>query len=67
MATPVDPLAASRGTGVPLRTIQRWARYGRLINYGDENTILVDPAEVQELSDLRDTLGGHLPKSRNVA
>lgn len=65
--TPVDPVAASRCTGVPIRTIQRWVRYGRVIDYGDGRIILVDPGEVQQLSDLRDTLHGQLPKSRNVA
>lgn len=65
--TPVDPVAASRGTGVPVRTIQRWVRYGRLLDYGDGHSILVDPGEVQELSDLRDTLGGQLPSWRIVA
>jgi hypothetical protein len=65
--TPVDPVAASRGTGVPVRTIQRWVRYGRLLDYGDGEKILVDPGEVQQLEDLRETLGGRLPTWRSVA
>jgi hypothetical protein len=40
---------------------------GRLVDYGEGRSILVDPQEVQELSDLRDTLGGQLPAWRNVA
>jgi hypothetical protein len=67
MPTLVDPIAASRCTGVPVRTIQRWVRYGRIIDYGDGQKILVDPGEIQQLADLRDTLRGQLPKWRNVA
>lgn len=67
MARPTDPIAASRGTGVPVRTIQRWVAAGRLVNYGDGRAILVDPAEVQELEDLRVSLGGSLPAWRTVA
>lgn len=67
IGTPVDPVAASRGTGVPVRTIQRWVRYGRLLDYGDGRSILVDPGEVQQLEDLRITLGGKLPSLRHVA
>ena len=63
----LTPAGASWCTGVPVRTIQRWVRYGRIIDYGDGHTILVDPREVQELSDLRDTLGSQLPRWRNVA
>jgi hypothetical protein len=64
---PVDPVAASRGTGVPVRTIQRWVRYGRLLDYGEGRSILVDPGEVQQLADLREMLGGQLPTWRHVA
>ena len=67
VSRPVDVIAASRGTGVPVRTIQRWVQYGRLLNYGTEQAILVDPGEVQELDDLRATLGGRLPKWQRVA
>lgn len=63
----VDAEAASRCTGVPLRTLQRWVEHGRVTNYGTADAILVDAAEVQELADLRDLLGGQLPKWRNVA
>ena len=67
MSALVDPVAASRCTGVPLRTIQRWVKLGRITNYGTNRAALVDAGEVQELDDMRDALGGQLPKCRNVA
>ncbi len=51
---------AAHFTGVPERTIRRWAK-DRLTVDDDGN---VDPDEVIELSDLRDTLGrGRLPRT----
>lgn len=64
----LDPATASIATGVPVRTIQRWALSGRLIDYGDGLTIRVDPDEVAELRDLRDSLTvRRLPTAEGVA
>lgn len=53
--------AAAYFTGVPERTIRRWALRERLSV--DDNG-QVDPDEVLELADLRDTRpGGRLPRS----
>jgi hypothetical protein len=52
---------AAHFTGVPERTIRRWALRER-VTVDDHGR--VDPDEVLELSDLRDTLGtGRLPRS----
>lgn len=56
----LDIRTAAYFTGVPERTLRRWAAHGRLTTDDDGN---VDPDEVLELSDLRDTLRGRLPRS----
>ncbi|HEY9371517.1 helix-turn-helix domain-containing protein [Streptomyces sp.] len=40
--TLIDSHAAAVAVGVTVRTIQRWVRSGRLVNYGRGNAILVD-------------------------
>ena len=64
----LDVATASIATGVPARTIQRWALAGRLIDHGDGLRIRVDPDEVAELQSLRATRkGGRLPNGKAVA
>lgn len=63
----LDPATASLATGVPTRTIRRWALMGRLVDHGDGMHILIDPDEVAELEELRHANGGKLPKWRTVA
>lgn len=63
----LDPATASIATGVPTRTIRRWALTGRLIDHGDGTHILVNPDEVAELNELRRANGGKLPIWRRVA
>lgn len=56
----LDVRTAAYFTGVPERTIRRWASQERLTT---DDHGQVDPDEVLELSDLRDTLGrGRLPR-----
>lgn len=50
----LDVLTAAIATGVPARTIRRWALLGRIIDHGDGLHILVDVDEVMELAELRD-------------
>lgn len=64
----LDPATASVASGVPLRTIQRWALAGRIVNHGDELRLRVDVDEVVELAELRTTRGnGRLPSGHRVA
>jgi hypothetical protein len=64
----LDVATASIATGVPARTIQRWALDGRITDHGDGMTIRVDPDEVEELRNLRDSLTPRrLPIWRPVA
>lgn len=51
----LDVRTAEVATGVPARTIRRWALTGRLIDHGDGLHILVDVDEVAQLRDMRDT------------
>ena len=63
----LDPATAALATGVPARTIRRWALTGRITDHGDGHRIHVDPDEIQQLADLRDTRKGHrLPQWRIV-
>lgn len=50
----LDPATASIATGVPARTIRRWALVGRIVDHGDGLHILVDVDEIAELRDLRE-------------
>lgn len=64
----LDVATASIATGVPIRTIQRWALDGRLADHGDGLTIHVDPDDVAELRDMRNARkGGRLPSGKVVA
>lgn len=61
--TPSDVETAS---GIPARTIRRWAAQGRLVDHGDGHRILVDSDEAIELDDLRVERGtGRLPDLRS--
>jgi hypothetical protein len=63
----LDPRTAELATGVPARTIRRWALHGRITDHGDGHTIRVDPDEIAELHQIRETRPGHgLPYRRNV-
>lgn len=59
----LDPRTASAATGIPTRTIQRWALAGRITDHGDGWTIAVDPDEVLQLADMRGQ-GGRLRNTR---
>jgi hypothetical protein len=59
----LDPRTASAATGIPTRTIQRWALTGRLADHGDGWNIRVDPYEVLELAEMRGQ-GGRLRNTR---
>jgi hypothetical protein len=64
----LDPLTAAIATGVPARTIRRWALAGRVTDHGDGQSIRVDVDEVSQLATLRDARKGHrLPYRRTVA
>lgn len=64
----LDPATASIATGVPRRSIQRWALAGRIVDHGHGGRLLVDVDEVVELAELRATrAGGRLPMSGTVA
>ncbi|MGH3448821.1 MAG: helix-turn-helix domain-containing protein [Nocardioidaceae bacterium] len=53
---------AAKATGVPRRTITRWARTGRCTSQLRGKRFLVDPAEVDQLEELRQhTHGYRLP------
>lgn len=52
------PLAeAAAATGVPLRTLQRWATDGRVTVEQRGKAWLVDPLEVDELVEMRERRG----------
>lgn len=51
---------ASRLSGIPTRTIQRWAHGGRITSEHHGGTLLVDTAEVEMLAAQRHA--GRLPK-----
>lgn len=61
MRLPLADVAAA--TGVPLRTLRRWAADGRvtvecrLTRAGDVRAWLVDPLEVDELAEVRERRG----------
>jgi hypothetical protein len=64
----LDVLTAEIATGVPARTIRRWALLGRIIDHGDGFTIRVDVDEVTQLRDMRDARPGHrLPRIGGMA
>jgi excisionase family DNA binding protein len=56
---------ASAATGIPLRTIQRWARDGWLTDYGSGRNVRVDLDDVMELAEERPN--GRLRNGRTVA
>lgn len=59
------PLAlAAAATGVPERTLRRWAADGRLTVDRAGASWLVDPMEVDELAERRAGQGGRLTKCR---
>lgn len=63
----LDPATASLATGVPVRTIQRWALGGRIVDHSDGGRLLVDVDEVVELATQRTTRGsGRLPMIRTT-
>lgn len=55
----LDPTTAALATGVPARTIRRWALLGRIVDHGNGLHIRVDVDEVIQLRDLRDTRKDH--------
>lgn len=64
----LDVRTAEIATGVPARTIRRWALLGRLVDHGDGLHIQVDVDEVIELRDIRDTrTDRRLPKMGGMA
>ena len=64
----LDPATASIATGVPVRTIQRWALIGRINDHGDGLTIRVDVDDVAELDAIRNARKGRrLPNGHAVA
>lgn len=64
----LDPATASLATGVPVRTIQRWALAGRIGDHGDGLRLPVNVDEVPELEELRATpRDGRLPSGNAVA
>ena len=55
---------AARLCRVPERTLRRWVAEGRLTSDTMGRTTVVDPLEVAELQELRDTPSGRLPRSQ---
>lgn len=52
---------ASDGTGVPVRTIRRWAKAGRMASEMRRGVLYVDPVDVTVIEDQRGS-GGRLPR-----
>lgn len=46
---------------IPERTLRRWAAEGRLTTHRAGRELLVDPLEVAQLQEMRDTRAGRLP------
>lgn len=53
----VSLVEAAAATGVPLRTLQRWAADGRVTVEQRGKAWLVDPLEVDELVEMRERRG----------
>lgn len=53
---------------IPARTIRRWIAQGRLTAVRSGREYLIDPLELDQLAEMRDTRsGGRLPTNRTVA
>jgi hypothetical protein len=52
----LDARTASLATGVPVRTIQHWARVGRITDHSDATRLHVNVDEVAQLRDTRNAL-----------
>jgi hypothetical protein len=61
----LDVATASIATGIPVRTIQRWALNGWIKGHGDGRRLLVNVDEVAELAETRPN--GRLPDRHTVA